>query len=357
MEAHIATLRKRSAKSPTDDTIREIEKLEADLPEIPPHPRLWTQDVTPEKMAAMMAEQGERLAVFSDEGGIFDILAGRYSNGTPNLDLFLQGHAGSAVRVDRKSGPPVILQHPLLTVGISPQPDVLQALKDKPGFRGRGVLARFLYGLPASPLGYRSLTPEPVPPEVEKAYQRGIHALLSLKGLVRLKLSPKAYESWKTFQRGIEVMMREDGKLYHLLDWASKLPGAALRIGGVFHMVLSVEDGRGPVIEEDAMEPSLNLATLLIDHALAVFDLMARDKSVEDALSVLAWIREHKKNTFTQRECFCAKQSRFGRVDALLPALTLLAQHRFIRPAPPDKVDHRPSKTFLVNPGTHGASR
>lgn len=33
------------------------------------------------------------------------MMGGRYSNGIPNLDLYLQGHAGTAVRVDRKSGP------------------------------------------------------------------------------------------------------------------------------------------------------------------------------------------------------------------------------------------------------------
>ncbi len=36
-----------------------------------------------------------RLSVMSDEGGIFDIIAGRYS-GSPNMEVFLKGHAGVA---------------------------------------------------------------------------------------------------------------------------------------------------------------------------------------------------------------------------------------------------------------------
>lgn len=357
LEAQIEKMRREAAKSPRDDTISKIEELEANLPVVPARPRLWTQDVTPEQLAVMMAEQGERIAIFSDEGGIFDLLAGRYSKGVPNLDLFLQAHAGMPIRVDRKSGPPVFMHHPTLMVGISPQPDVLQALKDKPGFRGRGLLARFLYALPASPLGYRSLTPLPVPADVTTAYHHGIRALLLRKDPVRLVLGQGAYASWKEFQRGTEVMMRDGGILYHLRDWGSKLPGAALRVAGILHSVLSVGDQRGATIEDDAMEPSLRLATLLIGHALAVFDLMQRDNVVDDAVSVLGWLRENKKSAFTQRECFCARQSRFGRVDALQPALALLEQHRFIKPAQKDKVSHRPSRKYLVNPAVHRAGQ
>jgi len=50
-----------------------------------------------------MADNDEKMSVLSDEGGIFDILAGRYNGGIPNLDLFLQSHSGSSVRVDRGS--------------------------------------------------------------------------------------------------------------------------------------------------------------------------------------------------------------------------------------------------------------
>ena len=102
------------------------------------------------------------------------MLAGRYSRGMPNLDLFLQAHAGAQVRVDRGSRSPVMLRNPALTVAISPQPDVLESLSDKPGFRGRGLIARFLYGLPTSPIGFRHLKPEPCPSAVEKAYIQGI---------------------------------------------------------------------------------------------------------------------------------------------------------------------------------------
>ncbi len=336
----------------------QVTEMELSLPQVPIAPRLWTQDVTPERLGALMAEQGERIALLSDEGGIFDVLAGRYSKGMPNLDLFLQAHAGAAVRVDRGSRPPVMLRNPALTVAISPQPDVLESLADKPGFRGRGLIARILYGLPTSPIGFRELKPAPCPSTVEQAYCDGIERLLKLSPPTdeagiwlpwRLRFSPQAYDAWKVFQRAIEVLMREGGKLHYLKDWGSKLPGAAARIAGVFHCVL-VDPTENTVISEGTMERALSLVTPLMDHTLAVFNLMERDKVSEDAQKILAWIRKQGEPSFTARDCFCAHQSRFKTMDGLRLAISILEQHYSIRPRPREAVSYRPSEVYEVNP-------
>ncbi|MBI1789592.1 MAG: DUF3987 domain-containing protein [Acidobacteria bacterium] len=358
-EARIESLRKQAAKSSNHtELMAQVAEMELSLPQVPIAPRLWTQDVTPERLGALMAEQGERIALLSDEGGIFDVLAGRYSKGVPNLDLFLQAHAGAAVRVDRGSRPPVMLRNPALTVAISPQPDVLESLSDKPGFRGRGLIARILYGLPASPIGFRELKPAPCPSAVEQAYGDGIDRLLKLAppndeaGLWlpwRLRFSPQAYDAWKVFQRAIEILMREGGKLYYLKDWGSKLPGAAARIAGVLHCVL-VDPTESTVISEGTVERALNLVTPLMDHTLAVFNLMERDKVSEDAQKILDWIRKQGEPSFTARDCFCAHQSRFKTMDGIRLAISILEQHYCIRPRPKEVVSHRPSEAYDVNP-------
>jgi putative DNA primase/helicase len=251
-----------------------------------------------------------------------------------------------------------MLRNPALTVAISPQPDVLESLSDKPGFRGRGLIARWLYGLPKSPLGFRELKPMATPPAVEKAYCEGIGRLLrlapprdeaSIWQPWQLRFSPQAYEAWKEFQRSVEILMREGGKLYYLKDWASKLPGAAARIAGVLHCVVA-DPTESIVISEDTTERTLNLVTALIDHALAVFNLMERDKNSENAQKVLAWIRKHGGSSFTVRDCFCAHQSRFKTMDGIRPPLNLLEQRYYIRPRPRETVSHRPSEVYDVNP-------
>lgn len=360
-EAKIDSLRKRAAKSATDaGLLAQIAELEVALPEVPALRRLWVQDVTPEQLAVIMADQGERIALLSDEGGIFDLLAGRYSKGIPNLDVFLQAHAGSSVRIDRGSRPPVLMRHPALTVALAPQPDVLQSLADQPGFRGRGLLARFLYALPASPLGSRRLIAEPVPIQIEDEYRAGILRLLSVAppslsdsigrlGAWRLQLSPQAYASWKEFQMSIELLMTEGGKLHYLKDWASKLPGAAARIAGIMHCVCASPE-ENSIIGVAIMEQALGLSTALIGHALMVFDLMQLDPVIEDAKQILRWIRRHGKPQFTIRDCFCAHQGRFKKVDAIFPPIYLLEQHGYVRTAPITKTVGRRSEIYLVNP-------
>ena len=52
--------------------------------EIPVAPRLLADDATPEAVAGLLAEQKGRLAIISTEGGIFEIIAGRYSESVSN---------------------------------------------------------------------------------------------------------------------------------------------------------------------------------------------------------------------------------------------------------------------------------
>ena len=123
----------------------------------------------------------------------------------------LKAHAGDAERVDRIGRPPVYLREPLLTVAMSPQPDLLRGLMAKPGFRGRGLLGRFLYFLPPSPLGYRTHETDPMPEAVIAAYRDRLRAMLDWPEATDengephmhiVKLSPDAYRGVARLSKG-----------------------------------------------------------------------------------------------------------------------------------------------------------
>lgn len=99
--------------------ISAIGALEASLPDVPVLPRLFADDTTPEALAILLAEQGERLGVIEAEAGLFETLAGRYSSGVPNIDLILKAWNGESVMIDRRRGEPVSLEKPMLTVCVS----------------------------------------------------------------------------------------------------------------------------------------------------------------------------------------------------------------------------------------------
>lgn len=360
--SRIKSLRAQYGKAQQNDlkTIEnEILDIENNLVQVPIYPKLWAQDVTPEYLGTLLNNHGEVMSIISAEGGIFDIIGGRYSNGIANLDLFLQGHSGDPVRVDRGSREPVFLNSPALTLGLSPQPEVLRGLADKPGFRGKGLLARFLYLLPKSNLGHRSLESEPAPEHVEKSYQSLIHTLLDIeqpedehgnKQPYILQLSNPAYQEWLEFARVVEVELKEGGRFEYITDWAGKLPGAAARIAGLLHCAKNSNQPWSKDIEIETMGKALEIASVFASHALIAFDMMGADKALEQAKKVWRWIERDKQGSFTKRDCFNALKGTFHRVVNIEEPLKVLIERNHIRELPKRKIVGKPSIKYAVNP-------
>ena len=351
LEARAKEKRNKAAKEKDNDKAavlaQEAADIEAELPEIPREPQIWTSDATPERLGALLAEHGECMAWLSSEGGVFDLLQGRYSNGIPNLDLILKTHSGDAERVDRGSRPPVFLKSPRLSIGLSPQPDVLRGLAAKPGFRGRGLLGRFLYLLPPSPLGFRPLESNPVPESVREAYAAGLHAMLDWEPDINeygeehphlLRLSHEAYTEWHEFQRAIEAQMQPGRELEHFTDWAGKAPGAAARLAGVLH---GIQHAHGTPwatdISTETMTDALEIMAVISRHSLAALDMMGADPSIAAARVVWDWIKRGRQDRFTVREAFNALRGTFPRVAMLREALEALEERGYLEVIEPPR--------------------
>jgi hypothetical protein len=335
-----------------DGIKKEILSLEDELTEVPKLPQLWEQDITPEHLGTVMNANHECLGLFSSEGGIFDIMSGRYSKGVPNLDLFLQSHSGDPVRVSRGSRSPVNLNEPALSIGISPQPSVIRGMAERPGFRERGLSARFMYVLPISPLGSRELINRPtINDEVYVQYSDAINNLLDEDypddEPKILSMSAVAFNMWIDFSISVEIDLCDGGRFEHLKDWAGKLPGLVARIAGVYHCI----EPDGELVSGKTMEMVLLLTSVLIPHALAAFDLMGADEGMSGARKILNWIHKNSLSEFSGRDCFEATKGTFKKVSVMETSLTVLKEHFIIRDLPPEKKPGRPSIMFEVNPG------
>lgn len=364
IEGRIKALEAQAHKAEASELPALLEAIKAErqeLPIIPSYPTLWTEDITPEKLAALMGENGERMGLLSAEGGIFDIIAGRYSKGEPNLDIFLKGHSGDAVRVHRGSREPVHLAKPALSMGISPQPEVLTGLADKPGFRGRGLLGRFLYAIPESLVGYRSTEPRSIDEAAARDYADGIARLLSIQPALNadgaeepgiLYLSAEALQEWTDFAGMVEAEMRPGGKFEHAKDWAGKLPGAMLRVAGLFHVVThSHENPANALVSLETMGKALHLGGILSQHALKAFGEMGANPSLADAKHVWRWIERNGKRVFKSRDAFDGLKGRFKTMGELEPALLILKERHYIRELiPTERKPGRPKRDFEVNP-------
>lgn len=349
--------------------IDEIKALEAELPEVPAAPRLLIDDVTPEAIPAFMELQQERAGIIEAEGGLFDILAGRYSKGVPNLDAVLKLWSGEAVHVDRRSGQNIVLHNPALTICLSPQPDVVRGLADKPGFRGRGLLGRFLFLLPKSRVGSREVEPRPIPQAVQTRYANKVHGLLALPWALDsdgkpvpyvLQIAPDAYREWADFHRDVETKLRPGGELELIADWGGKLHGAAVRLAGLLHLVEHDAPHLHP-IGLGTMQQALGLATVLTEHAKAAFALMGADPDIECAKHILAWIVDRRVDAFQAREAFEKVKGRYSKMELVKAGLSILEERAYIFPAQvparePGKVGRSPSPGYSVNPLAFGGA-
>jgi hypothetical protein len=354
-----------------DALVQQAGELAQELAEaeIPRAVRLLVDDTTPERLEILLAENGDRMGVLSAEGGVFDIMAGRYAckGRSGNFEVFLKGHAGDDLRVDRVGRPPVFIRRPALTLGLAVQPEAIRSLGAIPGSRGRGLLGRFLYAMPPSIVGRRAVDPPPVPESVRQTYRQKMKALLELSAGTdqqgepaehALTLAEPAYGRWLEFAAWVEPRLADFGPLAEMADWAGKLPGVA-RLAGLLHLAdrASEQAPWGTPIPVDTMDRAIRIGRYLIPHTYSALDLMGCDPLVADARYVLAWIRRRAAGlvgfAFTKRDAFEGTKGRFKQVADLELALGLLEKHHSIRILPAEPRPgrgRRPSPTYEVNP-------
>jgi replicative DNA helicase len=332
---------------------------------VPPLPRWLVDDATPEALAGLLATYG-RIALLSAEGDVFDQMAGRYNQGAgPNLGVYLKGHAGDLLKVDRRGRPPEYVERPCLTIGLAVQPEVLRGLASRPGFGGRGLLARFLYSLPQSLVGRRQAGAPPVPQATADRYALELQALAASlaalagdDGPALLTFDHAAGELLLGFERDLEPRLAAGtGDLAHLAGWAAKLAGATCRLAALLHLAGHLRDGWARPINAKTFAGAARLADYLVEHTRAVFDLMGADPRVDDARWLLDWIGRTNQVQFSRRDAHrAAPRGRFATATDLEPALRLLEEHGYLRRVDPEPSQDprgrgRPaSPRFLVNP-------
>jgi len=334
----------------------------ADGVEIPPLPRLLAEDATPEALSSLMAEQGGRMAVLSDEGDVFELMAGRYSkNGSmPNLAVYLKGWDGGTLRVDRKGRPPEHIKRPALTFGLAIQPAVLRSLRDQPGFRGRGLLARFLWALPTSYVGWRDTNPDPADQAVVDTYAAKVGALV--EGLADwtdpavLTVGTAAHDALVAWADELEPRIRPAGDLVVIRDWVAKLVGQTARVAALLHLA---EHGGDAGVRRQVAVTHANAAVALgryfLAHALAAFEQMGADGTLDVATAVAEWVCE--RESFTRRDMHQAHRSKFPKAADVDPVLELFEAHGWVRQRPQRSArqgrspgGRAPAPTYDVNP-------
>ena len=336
-EARLAKIQKDAAAAEDHSErarlLEDANQISRDMNEntAPVIPTIIADDITPEKIGPLMAENNERLSIISAEGGIFSIMAGRYDKSGANIDIFLKGHAGdpwSAHRIGRET---VNLEAPALTMSLLIQPDIMREIGANRQFRGRGLTARFLFAMCTPQAGRRTRQSATMPESIRAQYSSHVKTLLEMPlSLQTLRLSGEAQEVWDSFYTDVEAEMRPGGSLEELKDWGSKLPGAVARIAGLLHFAEHGPGAGSKPISVNIVDASCIIGGYFKEHALAAFALMREDPRIEAAKRILEYLALDEPDTFKARDVIHRKNA-FKTKDDVMPGIKVLIERGYIR--------------------------
>ena len=312
--------------------------------------KLFVDDVTAEKLASVLAENRSKAAIVSAEGGIFDILSGIYTKNV-NIDVFLKGHSGDTIRVDRIGRASESIVHPTLTMLLAVQPGVLNGMMSNDTFRGRGLTARFLYAMPKSSLGIRSFHTEPIPEATKTEYANLIRNLLEVDCKEEpIQLAEEATSVLKALYLDTESRFCTD--LAEITDWAGKYVGAVLRIAGLLHAAQHHGFLDFTEVSGETMENAVRIGEYFLEHAKAAYSLMGADPVNKQGEYLLDAIKRGQISEFSRRDAMRMCR-RFHTAESLQPVLNRLCEYGYIAPKPTEPalgVGRRPSEVYLTNP-------
>ena len=316
----------------------ELRQLQEQLEETPERKpvRFFADDCSSEALTSLMAANNGAFSVISTEGGIFDIMAGRYSNKS-NIDVWLKGHCGDAIYVDRMTREAECIMHPALSAILSIQPSVLDEIMSNTTMTGRGLIARFLYASPPSRIGSRVFRTQPIPPEITAVYRSLIFRLMALPiagNAQTVHLSEKAFDLMADYFQEHEKFLVGEGQA--ISDWASKYIGAVLRIAGLLHCA-DMEDDKTEVTAS-TMSKAIQIGKYFLAHSVYAYSMMGTDLSIQKAKFVLARLKKKNVSEIKRSELFQMCRGKFfKKTEEIFPTLELLEGHGYIRLEEPER--------------------
>lgn len=327
---------------PTQEQLDAISREIAEFREVKPL-RLIADDISSEKLNGLLAENNGRMAIISAEGGIFDMMNGKYSsNGVVSIDTFLKGYSGDPIQVDRIGRKSENIINPALSVLLAIQPEVLNGLVGNSTFKGRGLPARFLYSFPKSKIGSRDSDPPKIPSHVKEEYERTVQLLLGLPisdEPQMIHLSSKALELSLSFAKELEPRLADE--LKDIGDFAGKLHGNIMRIAALLHITRNVfTDNISEPMQYETLANAITIGNYYLEHAQASYDLMGTSSEIEKAKYLLFRLRTIENNLkptekLTKRNIFKKCGGKFKRAADIVTPLEILCDYGYIRELPP----------------------
>lgn len=325
LNAH-KSARKKGNEEELKDAKEELDNLQIQLKAIETqlaYPLIYVTDVTPERLASIMAARQETLAHFDPDGAdsVAGILGVRYGNGSHAADsLHLKSFSRESVAISRqgtgKGGETnAFLRSPCLTALFVITPDTAKKLFVNERMLRGGLLARFLVASASTRPIYWSKDKKAIPPDVKQRYEKASFSLINnyrnreLGELEPIKMEPSA---WNLFAENHKVFCDQFDEDFSAFE--SRHTEVAMRIALLIHAWKHIEfrEGKPPLV-------SGHKIALEVDTAMSALRLM--QWFVTHQNEMLATYKEATSASKLERTIqFCSRRN-----DWLLSARCLIS--------------------------------
>ena len=298
---------------------------------------LVSEDITPEALVEELAANGGRMALLSSEGGVFDMMAGQYvdKGKATNLAVYLQGWSADSVRRKRTKGEAIVIDEALLTVCVTTQPGVVEALGANRELVTKGVPVRFMFSVPPSLVGFRDRRRvlEDIDSIINATYQDTMTeiglAALGTDQITMLRTTTAAGERFLEWDQIREDQQRPGETLAARAEWAAKLRATVLRCCGIFH---TADRTRGDLIDVDVVERAIVLADYWMAHADVVEKMWSDDQVTARARTIVRWSIDNDTPEFSLRDITVAKRGTFPTAEDAVSPLQALVDRGWVTP-------------------------
>ena len=354
LQRKIEGLESKLKHKPNREEELELQSLQEELENLPEQKpvRFFADDCTSEALTNLLCANHGIFSVISTEGGIFDVMAGRYSNRF-NIDTWLKAHCGDVIQVDRLTRGTEYIARPALSAILTVQPSVLHEIMDNATLAGRGLVARFLYASPPSRIGARVFCAPPVPLALQQQYREAVFRFMALPIPAEpavLVLSDRATAEIASYFSIHEQFLAGEGQ--EIADWASKYIGAILRIAGLLHA--ADMDDCASEIQAETVRRAIAIGEYFLAHSRYAYSVMGVDETIRKARVVVSKLQAEKAGTWKRNELFKLCRGKFfKKVEDILPTLELLESYGYLRQVEPElrgSPGRRPDVVVQVNP-------
>lgn len=314
----------------------EVVRLEQELAahHVPVRPQLVANDVTPSGLARLLHEQGERIALMSDEAEIVSLIR-------RGIDLLLKGYDAHPFRSNRATSEPILLNAPSIVLGAAIQPDVVGQLVASSELETRGLLARICFVLPHSRVGKRNAHAQEIPSKITAAYGEAVRDLLQIRAEMETHQRPvpnvvvfddEARSAIDAYQDSLERRLADGGDLESIRRFALKHAGRVARIAALLHVA---KRGLTAPVDAEAVANATVLGHYFLQHAKRTLASPETNSVSMLATRILGWIQRSGMTFFSRKMCMDAVRAAHMRATDLDEPLQRLEHAGYIAPAAP----------------------